>query len=459
MPDPRSNTVIFVWERDESLPDFWLRRRLAKNEWEAEWQDRNGQRRYDAFRDEWDICSEFGPDDERWDDPYQEVFQPMDDDEPAPQGSANIVPSIPAPAVAAHAQTPGPSSASSASSPPLSALSTPVPSTTPPHPHVGTPAQVVPAAPVVPAASAANALTQILAPVTAFHSIMWVSPNTVEDTLRFHYGNTGQPLPETVEPFQEPLRVLGWTLAEGASLGALVQTAKRLNSSRVLTSADLALVGDHTGQTRVYRRTYHSQVWDPVHFGKGDCYVVRNLRGSTYPWMLTIHDPAVVVHILRRWRDLPTHMIVFHLSTLGIPFTLFRDRGDFHMAVGSVNHHQFIHRRKVCHGWVPETGLPSLPHFQRYIADLRDFFTEPYRLRAAIQYGGIVWRIACEFVVDNETVDRAQAEHLAGPDDYSLHHGGVPQRWTTGQEVWQEALSSHELLFICGVYLDDTGRK
>ena len=54
---------------------------------------------------------------------------------------------------------------------------------------------------------------------------------------------------------------------------------------------------------------------------------------------------------------------------------------------------------------------------------------------------------------------RAQAEFLYGPDDYSLQHGGLPQYWTTEDEVWQDVLSKEEVNYICGQYLDDTGCK
>ena len=82
MPGRGSKATIFVWEQDETMPNYWMRKRITKNEWEDAWENRKGQRRYNAFRNEWDICSQFGPDAERWENddephPYDEAYETL----------------------------------------------------------------------------------------------------------------------------------------------------------------------------------------------------------------------------------------------------------------------------------------------------------------------------------------------------------------------------------------------
>ena len=69
MPSLRSTSKVFYWERVEGASDgFRIRTRIDKVQWEDYWRNRNGQRRYNEFFNEWDICSDFGDDAMRWDD-------------------------------------------------------------------------------------------------------------------------------------------------------------------------------------------------------------------------------------------------------------------------------------------------------------------------------------------------------------------------------------------------------
>jgi hypothetical protein len=57
----RKGARVYTWE---DVDGFRVRRAVARARYESIWDDyRTKQRRYDAFRDEWDLCSEFDPSD------------------------------------------------------------------------------------------------------------------------------------------------------------------------------------------------------------------------------------------------------------------------------------------------------------------------------------------------------------------------------------------------------------
>ncbi|THH13759.1 hypothetical protein EUX98_g9685, partial [Antrodiella citrinella] len=69
MPSKKSHGCnMFYWEKVDGRTDgYRLRTLLKKNEWEDYWDDRHGQRIYNEYFNEWDICTEFGDDDKRYD--------------------------------------------------------------------------------------------------------------------------------------------------------------------------------------------------------------------------------------------------------------------------------------------------------------------------------------------------------------------------------------------------------
>ena len=166
----------------------------------------------------------------------------------------------------------------------------------------------------------------------------------------------------------------------------------------------------------------------------------------------------------------------------GTPYSLFSPAWSLPHMSKSFTYNEFLHLRAISHGYVPiltaeeraalkdadraKTGeaqaqarakVPT-PSYNIYASDVEAFFAkEPSRVRAAMQYGGIIWRLARHYARDYD-VD----EYLAGPDYHSCLYGGCPRFVDVGgqqQGYWEDVLTEDELTFICGLYIDDTDSK
>ncbi|THH19938.1 hypothetical protein EUX98_g8677 [Antrodiella citrinella] len=326
------------------------------------------------------------------------------------------------------------------SQPPVTLLPVQAPSAqdTPPLP----PPPPAPAAAPIDFETLVNMFVSATEPVI---SLTWSNPNTLDDILHHHYGlDAGYPLLETMaatlpapEPGKHlskyhPLIALGWHF----------ELTDKTTLRRLATGGQPA--------TRIYRRRYSPSQSNELDRRSGDCFVVSDKPDAPFPWTLVINDPIIALHILRRWRDLATEDIVKRLNSQGMPFVLYKRREDFFAPpIAGKSHDLYRHRRNVTHGYVPQGRMPSVKEYRRYMSDLKLFFSSSYRLRAAAQHGGLIWRIASEFIDEDNDV------RVTGLDDDSLEDGALPQSWQNGVELWQEGLSTEEVHYICGVYLDD----
>ncbi|TCD60112.1 hypothetical protein EIP91_010709, partial [Steccherinum ochraceum] len=492
-----NRSKMFLWERADYPEGYRIRVPVTKFDRPREWEDRVGQRRYDAYHDEWDVCSEFGPDDERWD------YDPEDDLDD------NGYPNVPPPEVEKETamdidedfdllhfteaglspSNPNPETSTSAPAPAVPPPP-PVPATPPPHPATPTPsppATTAPPSPPAPTAPpspripdpplltsdtptsseplthataqhlSADELVDIIVDLKPAQYSQWSNPNTFEDVMRFHYGlvyHVTSPL-----PLGEPVEVLGWKAEPVAD--DLKAMAKHLNvSARTVSSADISLVMSEAVQAevppRLIRGRYCKGSWDRFPLKEGEYFRFQNNPSDTYRPLLVVHDPAVATHILRRWSHLPTAHVVSYLREHGMAHSLYRDRRSFPSNLDLKHHTADMSTRELSHGSVPVNRVPGVPEFQMYIRQVREFFQVPYRLRAAMQYGGIIWRLACFF---SDSGDRS---HVMGPDLDSLELGARPvlaQEPTGEVEYWEDALSQEEEEFIVGMYLDHTEKK
>ena len=84
---PTKNSKVFVWTEIEhswsqgtsEKPTSRVRTLVTKADVETHFVHRKGQRRYDSFANEWDICSEFGSDSERLDSGAEDYDEDEDD--------------------------------------------------------------------------------------------------------------------------------------------------------------------------------------------------------------------------------------------------------------------------------------------------------------------------------------------------------------------------------------------
>ncbi|KAI1782704.1 hypothetical protein LXA43DRAFT_871470, partial [Ganoderma leucocontextum] len=83
--------------------------------------------------------------------------------------------------------------------------------------------------------------------------------------------------------------------------------------------------------------------------------------------------------------------------------------------------------------------------FQRYRVRVKALLETP-RARAALMLGGIIWRIAMEFMAPD-----AIRLVMNGPSDEVARHGN-PFRANAGPPYYDDALTEWEEDFICGLY-------
>lgn len=482
---PTKHSQVFIWVKADYPENYRLRTRVVKASVELEFMDRKGQRRYDSFADEWDICTEFGADDDRHDERFDEdeasedelgypkkfhdLFhtyenQPQDD---AMDVDSDQSPPPPPPAAAAASVLPSTTPAALVTTPVTAADQTycaVLPSHEATVSVVTTPREdpspLVPSSVVAPSSCPDGAvLRERLTPdqhveilVTAHPTKyeLWVNPNTFSQVLQYHYGLVLGDKLQSEQPVAKVLLPLGWKRVTVPV--ALVEMARHLNCQpRPIHERDLSRV---RSPNRVSRGQYVQKVWDRLPVRSGEFYAVSNLPGDDYPWLLVVHRASVITHILRRSAECSTADIVRELWLQGMPYSLYRSKASLPDVPSCVPYNEDLNLRDVSHGYVPTGIKAGIAEFQKYTHALEQFFNKPYRLRAAMQHGGLIWRIACQFANLEDSND-----YFAGPDHYSRSHGGCPrfvQLAGREQEYWEDVLTDSELEFICGVYLDDT---
>ena len=278
---------------------------------------------------------------------------------------------------------------------------------------------------------------------------LWVNPSVLQDTLYFHYGLDVTDSLESPAPLRDAVQALGWRHV--AVPVAVADVAQQLNiNPRPVEPEDLRRA-DSDFSARVTRAWYVPYTPIPPQPRSGRCFVILNLIDDGYQWLLVVYSEVVVLHILRRFAHLPTARIVRGLSLQGIPYSL-------HL------HDSWILYRDIRSGnfCPPPPSLictdliPGVRAFLQYMDCLKDFFQQRYRLRAAIQQGGIVWRIASYMLIQHHDLLGIADSYLDGPADTAHLYGGSPRYLIVeGSEkvtCWEDVLSHAELAFICGTY-------
>jgi hypothetical protein len=167
-------------------------------------------------------------------------------------------------------------------------------------------------------------------------------------------------------------------------------------------------------------------------------YATKATKGID--WLLAVDSPVTAIQCLRSCRDITE--AVRYLMGQGIPFNTLNP----------------------CHTFSPPlTGPPPPPislgvrpiGYQPDAADYaayeaaRDHFLRSSRARAAILKGGIVWRLAMEFIGPGCV--------LTGPSDVASSEGQI-FHFTDDTIFCEDILNDDELDLICGVYRVYTGR-
>ncbi|KAH8096981.1 hypothetical protein BXZ70DRAFT_1009310 [Cristinia sonorae] len=299
-------------------------------------------------------------------------------------------------------------------------------------------AVAVPAEPTPAAAVTNDASTSIAgsapnpAALRSFHAAQWHNPNTFEQALRYHYGvDIANPLELSPNPVEDVAAVLGWShlnvydtdLPPELAL-QLLEAASQLSHTRQVEHHDRQLAGGVMAMQRFSRRTY---------VDSGHCFVTREDDLT-----LVLNEPEVALHVLRRYRDQSLSDIITGLVAQAMPFQVCR--------VAYQPLPLFVAASAPAPKDLASVTQSGNAEFESYTARLQDFFQRPSRLRAALQHGGLVSRIACMIMeTDGQPLDPIV------PDTQELY-GRALLRWKGEEVMFTEVLSNDEISFICGLY-------
>ncbi|KAK1221470.1 hypothetical protein PQX77_015704 [Marasmius sp. AFHP31] len=173
-------------------------------------------------------------------------------------------------------------------------------------------------------------------------------------------------------------------------------------------------------------------------------------RASSDQLALLLFDAAAVVHIARVDMGETVPEIAGQLLNYGIRFNVLRKGprpGDPQMArktnlpgMGSA---------KCVLGYRSSEYSPDVIDLRTYTGE-RDRFLRSNRGRAAASYGGIVGRIARAVVPDSEVVH--------GPDPDLVYRFGRCFLNAGDSGFWDDELTAEEIDLVCGVYVVETGK-
>ena len=397
------------------------RTRIDKILWEDYWTNRHGQRRYDEYYNEWDICSEFGEDESRW----EEL-----DEEDEFAGVTWL----------GHSKGGGDIEMSDDSGP-----SRPLPE---------------PQAYETRISNADTGETALSALVTSSHTAdsnrhMSV-PDSLQDILSLRYGIHSYSFPSTplskLIPPPSAISALGFSRARPESSNYPTLQRFVTDPVRKLVPNDVQHIQPRNSAIHVAVASYSERVWDIFGVAHGACYLIISDQPGDATWQLVVDGATTAGLILRHGWGPSLHAVGEELLKRGIPFHTYIPR-PADLIYNDAHHHTSLSWRSVSLGYhYGSTGLAA--DYCSYV-NIRNKFLQSNSGRGALLHGGIVWRLA----MDAFGYESALVHALAGPSVDCIDFGGMPQFLADGTELWDDVLSEEELDLVCGVYKASTGES
>ncbi|KAG6849548.1 hypothetical protein H0H93_007563 [Arthromyces matolae] len=411
---------VFIWE---DVDGHRIRKPAGRKHVDDIWEAYGDQqRRYDAFRDEWDICTEFGEDDrDSDDDDYGDTDHTLHQD--FPMVNEDLV-------------QPDEQSAASDS---LSDL-------LPPEPLL---------LPVGPESSIADLrCNHDLDNAGDLESPFF--SGTAEDRAYHWYGFI---TPDSV--VTPPLDVkTNWSACR-----EYLGNGRWLDHSTITAPAFSASTSTQELMCSFFDKLFNSRKIDDLPGALYDlttqdydqssvvCLRSETIEGIQHfflqphemkrpagvMWEVKLTSAPAVVGILRRQEHLDYIGLVTMLLDMGIPFQT--------CITGPPNVlPRPVRPRYSGLGYRPPNYRPDAQDYAAYLSH-RDNLLRGPRGRAALLHGGIISRLAKEVV---------QYQHVLDGPTNEVFETGAMLRGTTGVGYWDDALTEHEIYIICGVYKVDT---
>jgi hypothetical protein len=383
---------VFVWEEHDEYPGFLYRNPVTRDCVEDVWGSYSKTtRRFNKFRNEWDLCKAWDPearsdsdiDDEHMYGPYGEVYGPA-----PPSPPASSAPSV----------------------------------TTSPHPT--------------------NFIRDLETSFDNNDEPTTVPSSPLEIMLRNYFGFLWDNVPCPDTPVISWEKATAFLLHHNADISSedLRNAICHFVSCRVNKQAAPPWLWD----LNVYcEKPLHEHydgrisVQAVKHNNQQTSYVLRTVPvSSDCPWLLVLQNAAAVLECLRcRWNsgDLSPLDIAKHLYQRGMAFSA-------RLSISPPPNTQNKDGAVEALGWRRHDHQFTSIDYNSYLSRRAEFFNKPYT-RAALEMEGIVGRLARESI--------GQDIALLGP---VLEDGHVQSLFVDGGELWGDMLSDEDLDFICGVY-------
>ncbi|TCD60678.1 hypothetical protein EIP91_009712 [Steccherinum ochraceum] len=523
MPSFSSTARMFYWEKVEGRTDgYRLRTKINKADWEQHWVESVGQRLYDDFTNEWDICSEFGDGGDEQSkpyDPYAALESSEEEDErPATRGRITglMVDVVGLPrgtsrkdleelcsaygriekierrrgarkaspriwyAYSEHARN----AASKLNGlmwrgcllkagvvddehwddhvPMSGGMDHPM--------ETQAPALAGPLPPTADPLSPARSVSPMAAEGWEGppHPLSTTGPTTCRDSekeiLENWYGLDLEAVAvravndDGLMALYKARAAVGFADGKDRDAHDTVSTVVRhfATSPKECLAAGTNKAGPFVqGGLKFTKSKYSDKVWDRWGSKEGPVYFIEEEDASTkgVSWILALPSAMSCAHVLRAgWRRDLVEMAM-RLTERGIPFNTYLVnpvRGD------AVEYHDNDDARQRTLGFYGK-GDRLYPADHAWYVNRRDDLLEnqPHVLRAALLRGGILWRLAIEYVLSKE----ADVTDLVtgGPGRRCLSFGGMPSFTEDGQELWDDTLTEEEENIICGVFKSTDG--
>src|ERR1700722_1053446 len=412
----RKGARVYFWE---DVDGYFIRRAAGRGNYESYWEEYgSNQRRYDSFRDEWDLCTAFAPLDE----------PDIDDD-----GSDNddYFQSGPLP----------PDPGTSHSSPPLPDIPSvlPDPQNIPDH-REG-------------AYSSTADLRRIYATQDSddhpFHF-----DDHLDDLAYYRFGfvpPVGRvEAPQNLPQWHVVIKILGHGWIEGpAEPSRNVRDAMAPFFGYLLRAQSLTDVPSDMYDLRQAEAEVNQSWKIPVHreiFGDKSYYFISStFTGSAADTQieLALTSAASVLEIVRRRWGPNVIDIMQQLLNRGIPFnSCIRNPTLASLPPTRPPRYNGL-------GYRPQGYKPDPVDYAAY-ESLRDQFLSSPRGRAAMLMGGIIARLARGVVPYGRVYD--------GPSDDVFEEGLCLRNGMQVLAYWDDQLTEDEINLICGVYKVDTGK-
>ncbi|KAK7017760.1 hypothetical protein R3P38DRAFT_2539783 [Favolaschia claudopus] len=416
-PPGKKGASVYVWEKEDTS-GYYLRRPGGRKSYDDLFETYgSSQRRYDGFRDQWDLCSAFGDDDDGDhgggpdddyddDDDYERGFRP-----PSPQAEPLPLVGV-GPASERNLQQIylhfGPSSdeEGQADPPPYRVIAEDL--NTSLHKRFG----------FVLGQSSKNPARKPEMSIVASLVGMKDIETQFSDVMAIFFGQC-----------LEAQRAADID----TSIFDFHQRRGPLFQNRVVVVCREVLTNMADESSGVY-------------------YTLSNHNSKHGSQVLLLHKAADVLEILRQGWGPQVKDVARELLLRGIPFRLaVKDSANLirHPAKAIPGHRRVNVDSGL--GYRPQGYQPNIHDYHVYLSRLNSELLHTRRGIVAPLYGGVIGRIAREEVSDEKV--------LRGPSDDVYEDGVCLWDEKSAHAYWYDNLSEHEIDLVCGVYYVATGKK